>query len=498
MTKNPILREIGQPYHDGIDEIVVVPHLPVLRLGQPYESLDVADIKRIASDQTAVRISQANPGLVRRDLLHLKEARAALAALPARRLMDITRAAGEFFFKERLPLASGKMQTPEEYVRQLSSTSGLPHALIHMNMRKLYDLMAGIEGVFAGLSRGLNPDILDSGIGEQAGVPVSYNASTHSLGVILPSNSPAVNALWIPALMMKIPVVLKPGREEPWTPWRLIQSFLKAGMPASAFGFYPTSHEGSQAIIRGCGRVMVFGDDKTVSQYASDPRVEVHGTGHSKILIGEDMADHWRDFLPTLIESVSANSGRSCINASTIVTPRHGDEIAEAIAKALLDLEPRAADHPEAKLAGFANPGFADAISAAVDSELKEPGASDVSAKLRGGSPRRVSRDGMNYLLPTITRVDSFEHPLANKEYLFPCCAVVEVPQAEMLDQIGYSLVVTAITKDKAWQQELMRSPDIDRLNLGAFPTSRVQWNQPHEGNLFEFLYKRRAIHVEA
>ncbi|MDB6140626.1 MAG: mmsA, partial [Verrucomicrobiaceae bacterium] len=324
MTKTPPVLHFGQPRHDGIDEIVTVPHLPVLRLGQPYESLDVADIKRIASDKTAVRISQANPGLVRRDLLNLKEARAALTAIPARQLMEITRTAGEYFFKERLPLASGITQTPEEYVRQLSSTSGLPHALIHMNMRKLYDLMAGIDGVFAGLSRGLNPDILDSGIGEQAGVPVSYNASTHSLGVILPSNSPAVNALWIPALMMKIPVVLKPGREEPWTPWRLIQSFLKAGMPASAFGFYPTSHEGSQAIIRGCGRVMVFGDDKTVSQYASDPRVEVHGTGHSKILIGEDMADHWREFLPTLIESVSANSGRSCINASTIVTPRHG------------------------------------------------------------------------------------------------------------------------------------------------------------------------------
>jgi hypothetical protein len=25
-------------------------------------------------------------------------------------------------------------------------------------------------------------------------------------------------------------------------------------------------------------------------------------------------------------------------------------------------------------------------------------------------------------------------------------------------------------------------------------PTCQVQWEQPHEGNLFEFLYHRRAI----
>ena len=39
---------------------------------------------------------------------------------------------------------------------------------------------------------------------------------------------------------------------------------------------------------------MLFGDDKTVSQYASDPRVEVHGSGRSKVLIGEDKIDQWR------------------------------------------------------------------------------------------------------------------------------------------------------------------------------------------------------------
>ena len=63
-----------------------------------------------------------------------------------------------------------------------------------------------------------------------------------------------------------------------------------------------------------------------------------------------------------------------------------------------------------------------------------------------------------------------------------------------MLDEIGETLVVSAWTDDPDWIRQLMNSPDIERLNIGPFPTNRVQWEQPHEGNLFEFLYRRRAI----
>jgi hypothetical protein len=266
-------------------------------------------------------------------------------------------------------------------------------------------------------------------------------------------------------------------------------------MAPEAFSYYPTSHEGSGAIIRRAGRVMLFGDDSTVAQHAHDPRIEVHGSGRSKILIGEDKIENWRDYLDVMIESVSANSGRSCINTSTIVVPKYADEIAKAIAEGLVDMRPLATNDPAAKLSGFANPQFAEWISEAIDTDLETRGARDVTATVRTDE-RFQTRDGMHYLLPTITRCDSFEHPLSNKEYLFPFASVVELDQASMLDQIGPSLVVTAITEDQDWITRLLECPDIDRLNVGAHPTNRVQWNQPHEGNLFEFLYRRRAIQV--
>jgi hypothetical protein len=87
-------------------------------------------------------------------------------------------------------------------------------------------------------------------------------------------------------------------------------------------------------------------------------------------------------------------------------------------------------------------------------------------------------------------------HPLANREFLFPYASVVQVPQAEMLSQIGPSLVVTAITQNAAFRSALLESPLIDRLNLGPIRTTQVAWDQPHEGNLFEFLYRRRALEL--
>jgi hypothetical protein len=116
-----------------------------------------------------------------------------------------------------------------------------------------------------------------------------------------------------------------------------------------------------------------------------------------------------------------------------------------------------------------------------------------MTAKYRNG-PRKAELDGGVYLRPTVVLCESFAHPLANREFLCPYASVVQAPQAEMLKQIGPSLVVTAITKNAAFMEQLLESPLIERLNLGPISTTTISWDQPHEGNMFEFLYKRRSI----
>jgi len=105
-----------------------------------------------------------------------------------------------------------------------------------------------------------------------------------------------------------------------------------------------------------------------------------------------------------------------------------------------------------------------------------------------------VIYQGGTYMRPTIVLCDSFAHSLANREFLFPYASVLSAPQSQMLKLIGPSLTVSAITKDAAFRGLLLESPLIQRLNFGPIPTMKISWDQPHEGNLFEFLYQRRAI----
>ncbi len=472
------------------------PHIPILRQGRVYQSLDTQVVNQLGSDEPAAEISFACADMIKYDLRNMAEAREALKKFSCEDLVAITKKAGEYFLSADLPVGiDGDLQSPEDYVLSLAATSGLPHSLIRMNMKRLAGIFDEIDVIFRGLTRGLSWDVLDQGYGEQGGAPVSFSPTTDELAVILPSNSPAVNALWIPAIAMKVPVLLKPGREEPWTPWRIIQAFIKAGCPPEAFSLYPTQHDGSGAIIRRAGRVMLFGDDSTVKQYEHDERVEVHGTGYSKFLIGEDEIENWEKYVDTIVESISANSGRSCICTSTVVVPKYGDEIAHAVAKRLAEIRPLAQDDPTAKLSGFANPQFAEWINDAVETGLESDGATDITAEYREGE-RFQTRDGMNYLQPTIVRVDGFGEDLAIREFLFPFASVIECPQSEMLDQIGPSLVVTAVTRDVSWINQLFDCPTIDRLNVGNVPTNRIKWDQPHEGNLFEFLYTRRSFQI--
>ena len=73
---------------------------------------------------------------------------------------------------------------------------------------------------------------------------------------------------------------------------------------------------------------MVFCDLSSTRLWQGDPRIEIHGPGYSKIVIGEDCVDEWEKHLDVMAASILENSGRSCINASGVWTPAKAPEIA--------------------------------------------------------------------------------------------------------------------------------------------------------------------------
>lgn len=468
--------------------------IPLMRLGRAYESVEKVELRHHATGEPVARVSLANSGLISRDLGTVRDD--VLEPFALRDLAGMCREAATHFLGGSLP-CGGDTQSFDEYIRCLSATTGMPQTYCRNNAKKIHKVMSEIEDVIAGLTRGLDPDVLDRGFGLRNGRMLSFFRAGRTFGAVLPSNSPGVHSLWIPAIALKAPVILKPGREEPWTPLRILEAFAAAGVPREALGFYPTDHAGAAEILRRTDRSMLFGDQRTTAPYANDPHVELHGPGYSKVVLGPDVADRWQAHVELIASSIAANGGRSCINASSVWTPRHGREIAAALAEKLAPVAALPADDPRAEIAAFANPAVAEAISATIDAGLREDGAADVTREKRG-TPRLVRRGRVAWLLPTIIRCDDRDHPLAEREFLFPFASVVECPAEEMPRAIGPSLVVSAITGDDAFARALMNSPNVDRLNIGAVPTWQISWDQPHEGNLFELLYRQRAFQREA
>jgi acyl-CoA reductase-like NAD-dependent aldehyde dehydrogenase len=469
---------------------MTVPHIPAWRRGRAYESLDQASVADCRTGVTLAKVSHVNAGIVRKDLARIAESRAILKKFTVAKLLEICAEAGDKFLNGTIPVGS-RQQSPQDYIEALSATSGLPWVMVRRNMAKIHHALTHMPAILGGLTRGLDMAVLDGGFGGR----LSFYPTANALGLVMPSNSPAVNSLWLPAIPLKIPVIIKPGREEPWTPFRLIQAFIAAGCPPEAFGFYPTDHEGAAEILRQCGRALIFGDKNTTAAYAHNPAIQIHGPGYSKILVGDDQIERWPEFIDLMVSAISDNGGRSCINASAIVVPKYAAEIAEALARKLGPVAPLPSSDENARLAGFANVKMAQFIDSAIEEGLKTPGAIDVTASHRNG-PRLAQFEGATYLRPTIVRCDSFAHPLANREFLCPYASVVTVAQSATLEAIGPSLAVTAITRDPAFMEALAESPHIDRLNIGPISTMTVSWDQPHEGNMFEFLYKRRALEM--
>lgn len=476
-------------------------HIPLLRGGRPYKSLETQTLKDIRTGDPVAQVSHANPGVIARDLLAAGEARRALHDIPAVEMLAICKRAAAFFAEGELPVEpGGALQGPEDYVRQLSSTSGLPQALCRFNMEKVRGALDNMEDILSGLTRGLDLAALDSGWAWQDGRRLSYVCQADTLGAILPSNSPGVHTLWVPAYALKVPVVLKPGREEPWTPFRVAQALIAAGMPPEAAFYYPTDHGGSAEILLRTGRAMLFGDANTVRPWKDDPRVQLHGPGWSKVIFGADQYSQWERHVDLAVASIAENGGRSCLNASGVWMPADAQgtprKIAEAMAERMARIPALPLDHPDARLAAFTRPEVARRISETIDRQLRIPGAVDLTAEIRGRG-RVAEVDGCTFLLPTLIWCEP-DHPLAGMELLFPFATAVEAPRGELLSRMGSTLVATAITEDRAFERELLDCTSIDHLNLGPIPTSRISRDQPHEGNLFDHLYKRRALQMGA
>src|SRR2546422_4889101 len=148
-------------------------HLPVLRWGQPYTSMDVDPVVHFATGEPIAKVSRANAGLIQRDMRKAQRARDVLREFSIDDLITRAARAGELYMNATLPIGDGT-QTPDEFVRAQSASTGMPEVMCRANMKKNAFVLAEMRAILTSLTRGLPFDILSRGHGEERGVSVSY------------------------------------------------------------------------------------------------------------------------------------------------------------------------------------------------------------------------------------------------------------------------------------------------------------------------------------
>ena len=149
----------------------------------PTAALDVVRVPHYRTRETVAEVSQANAGLVARDLRPASQAemQAPLARHDRARTCSLLSArAARHLVEDTLPLGD-EAQTPDDYVRQTSSTTGMPHVMVRRNLEKIRGVLANMGEVLAGLTRGLDLRVLDDGM-NTAGPALSLRAARPHAG----------------------------------------------------------------------------------------------------------------------------------------------------------------------------------------------------------------------------------------------------------------------------------------------------------------------------
>jgi len=130
-------------------------NLPILRWGREYTSLEQDHVVDFLTGETLAHVSQANTGLVGRDMRQAQRAREVLTEIPIPELIRMTKRAAEFYLTGTLRMGDGE-QTPDDFARQQSPSTGLPEHMCLANMKKNHFVLTNMDRILESLTRGLD------------------------------------------------------------------------------------------------------------------------------------------------------------------------------------------------------------------------------------------------------------------------------------------------------------------------------------------------------
>jgi acyl-CoA reductase-like NAD-dependent aldehyde dehydrogenase len=336
-------------------------------------------------------------------------------------------------------------------------------------------------------------EVFDKHIYRTGGIPVGLVPRGRNVGFIMPGNHPSTHFLWLSALAMKLPLVLRPSDGDVFTPYRPATALLAAGLPEDGLSFVPGAHDLVDAVVRSCSLSVLFGTQQLDDRYAAQRNVKVYGPGRSKVIVlsGEDT----QKTADVICRMVMDDAGRGCVNASAVIVEADAGALASAVASTLKQIPSESPLTEGAQLGALRSQAEADAFSEMIDGGLSCGGREWTP----GRSERVAICHGVSIMRPVVIEVPSFAHPLFGVELPFPFVIFARTrSRQETLAAARNSLVVAVPGGDKALTRDLLLEPTIDKVySCGALSTD-FDPREPHEGFLIDFLFENRRCGMEA
>lgn len=448
--------------------------LPALGPGGQYLARNRVRIDDVSGAPVA-ELSLVPPVYVARAMTALRRATSLEADA---RVAALTRAAELFATAELGGLSA------EEYLHTTSRVSGMPISVVRAAMMgTAMAARSAYRTAQLGRPVGALGDLRDPHTRTGAAVWTRRGSvfAVHAAG-----NHPGVHALWLEALALGYRVAVRPSRREPFTPHRLVAALRAAGFADNQVMLLPTDHAGADGILRDADLGMVYGGAEVIAKYAADPRVLPQGPGRSKMLLTADV--DWRDYLDTIVSSVSGQAGTACVCTTGVLVEGDPAPLAEALAERLAAL-PSLPPQDERAVLPVATAASAKALEQHLASR-----ATGTVAWLGGAGIADDLGDGSAVLRPSVHQVERADAPQIAAELPYPCVWVAPWTRADGVAALRDTLVLTVATRDDALVEALLDEPSVTNVYVGNHPTHWIDTGIPHDGYLSEFLMRTKAV----
>ncbi|WP_273325291.1 aldehyde dehydrogenase family protein [Vallitalea guaymasensis] len=381
----------------------------------------------------------------------------------------------------------------DDYINIVVESTGLPVSYVKEGQAVIYYYFKNIGNILKAQSPNMSLDVYNEHMYMKGNKTIGWIKDGIDVGVISPSNNSTVHTVWMMALAMKSQIMIKPSLNEVFTPLRIIQSLLDAGLPKEFVCFLPGNHKITNKILSTTSKGILFGSSDVIDRYKKGfPNVKYYGPGSSKLFVDEDSGVDFDKVVTHAIDGIMSYGGKGCISISSIICTKDGRKYSDSIAEKLSHTHIYNPLDTKAIIPAVKETNLCTALNKYIQI-MVDLGAENMSQKYIGSDPYVVS-ENCNYLLPTVLYMEP-THPMFGIELPFPFVTVTSASGSLAKNLLRKSLAVSIISGDNEIYQELLQDESIQVLHRGLLENVYdVDPEKPFEGFMSDYLFKVKTI----